>query len=432
METTHDYVLPDRLRRGLYVDLELGWMSHPFPKSSFKITSERQIEIIRTLGLRRVRFIPSRSDPEEEALEPAVQIPVSPANDAADPIGAIAETPATRERREREQRLAVQRENLARCDRQFGEAMRQYEAITQRMHDAPAQAAALCDGHVSALVDEVLGAGESSIRLLSEGMGDQTGMHPVNVTVLSLLLGRAIGLERAALRDLGMAALLHDIGKVMVPDRVRWLDRHASAEDRRAYEDHVAHGVSLARGLALPGEVLRAIGEHHEAADGHGFPRHIQGEAISVAGRVLALVNCYENQCNPSRPAAAVTPHEALSLIYAQMRPRFDAKVLAAFIRMMGVYPPGSVVQLSTEQFALVVSVNSSRPLKPSVIVHDPSLPSSEALILDLEAAGSPSIRRSVRPSALPKAAIDYLSPRSRICYFFERSVVPASIGGAR
>ena len=83
-------------------------------------------------------------------------------------------------------------------------------------------------------------------------------------------------------------------------------------------------------------------------------------------------------------------------------------------------------MQLSDGRFALVVSVNSTRPLKPRVIVHEPSVPKEEAVILNLEQAPTAGIRRSIRPDLLPRAAIDYLSPRARICYFFERATDPA------
>jgi hypothetical protein len=90
---------------------------------------------------------------------------------------------------------------------------------------------------------------------------------------------------------------------------------------------------------------------------------------------------------------------------------------------MMGVYPPGSVVQLVNDRYAMVVSVNSSRPLRPRVIVHDARVPRDEALILDLETVPELGIRRSLRPAQLPREALEYLSPRKRICYFFERAV---------
>jgi hypothetical protein len=142
------------------------------------------------------------------------------------------------------------------------------------------------------------------------------------------------------------------------------------------------------------------------------------------------LVNRYDNMCNPPRPSTAVTPHEALTLIFAQMRQRHDGVVLAAFIRMMGVYPPGSVVSLSDDHYALVVSVNSARPLKPRVIVHDPAVPAEDALILDLEHVDAPGIRRSIKPALLPRVVHDYLSPRARICYFFERAMALDRVEG--
>ena len=75
-------------------------------------------------------------------------------------------------------------------------------------------------------------------------------------------------------------------------------------------------------------------------------------------------------------PAQSITPHEALSRLFAQCRSKFDECLLAAFIKMMGIYPPGSVVQLSDERFAMVMTVNAAHPLKPRVLVYDPGVPS--------------------------------------------------------
>ena len=149
---------------------------------------------------------------------------------------------------------------------------------------------------------------------------------------------------------------------------------------------------------------------------------------MTVGARILALVNRYDNLCNPSRPATAMTPHESLSFIFAQLKTRFDTAALSAFIRMMGVYPPGSVVQLIDERYGMVMSVNSSRPLKPRIIVHEAGVSKHEALILDLEQAPHIGIRRSLKPTSLPSAAMDFLAPRQRVSYFFER-VVDSQMG---
>jgi hypothetical protein len=109
-----------------------------------------------------------------------------------------------------------------------------------------------------------------------------------------------------------------------------------------------------------------------------------------------------------------------LALLVAGSAAKFDATVMASFIKMMGVYPPGSTVQLSDERFALVVNVNATRPLRPSVLVHDAKLPRDEALVLDLQAQPGLSIRRSLKPLQLPAPALNYLAPAKRVAYFFE------------
>jgi HD-GYP domain-containing protein (c-di-GMP phosphodiesterase class II) len=282
-----------------------------------------------------------------------------------------------------------------------------------------------CLGMVNTYVTELMDNGEAAIRLLSEAAGDKSAMHPVNVTVISLLLGKAMGLNKAELVDLGMAAFLHDIGKVKLPDRVRWLEDNFSSAEYRLYQEHVPQGLAIGKGMELRSPVLLAMLQHHEMVDGSGFPSRLRGDALGTSGRILALVNRYDNLCNPSRPGSALTPHEALSLIFAQFKARFDAVTLSAFIRMMGVYPPGSVVQLIDDRFGIVVSVNSARPLKPRIILHEPGVARAEALILDLEKMPQLGIRRSLKPSNLPAAALDYLAPRQRIAYFFEQASEP-------
>jgi hypothetical protein len=165
---------------------------------------------------------------------------------------------------------------------------------------------------------------------------------------------------------------------------------------------------------------ILTIAQHHELADGSGFPLRLKLDAIGVGARILALANRYDGLCNPYKVSTAMTPHEALSTIFAQLKTRFDGVALSTFVRMMGVYPPGSVVQLNDERHAIVVSVNSGRPLKPRLIVHEPGVPRHEAIILDMEHAPNTNIRRSLKPSSLPASAQDYLQPRLRMSYFFE------------
>ena len=426
--TIEDSVWVDinQLRVGLYIELDVGWMAHPFPTGSFKITSTKQLDAIRALGLSQVRIVPSKSDD----VLPSDDEDVAMASPAPTDASKQALQDAQERQRLRSLALANQDRHLVVCERRFGESLRLYRKATEQVLLEPKAVAQHCQEMVGGYVADLLDKGEASIRLLSEMAGDKSAMHPVNVTVLSLLLGKAMGLQPTELQDLGMAAFLHDIGKIKLPDRVRWVDEGTSTAEYRVYQEHVSQGVVLAKAMELRAHVQLAMAQHHELADGSGFPARIRAEDMSAAGKILALVNRYDNLCNPSRVASALTPHEALSLIYAQLRPRFDASTLSAFIRMMGVYPPGSVVQLIDDRYAMVVSVNSARPLKPSVIVHDPAVPKHEALILDLEHAPKLGIRRSLKPSQLPSTAVDYLAPRHRVSYFFDQEDVAAQAIG--
>jgi HD-GYP domain-containing protein (c-di-GMP phosphodiesterase class II) len=224
--------------------------------------------------------------------------------------------------------------------------------------------------------------------------------------------------------DLGVGALMHDIGKLDVPDRLRHLDEGFSTAEVNAYRDHVAHGVAQGRRMGLSPGAMLVLAQHHEGADGSGFPLKLSADRMSTAARIVALVNRYDNLCNPPQLSRALTPHEALSMLFAQSRVKFDATILNAFIRMMGVYPAGSVVQLTDERYAMVMSVNSSRPLKPRVLVHDPKGRRDEALFLNLEALPDLGIRRSLNPAKLPRDALEFLSPRPRVAYFFEPAPV--------
>ncbi len=407
------------LRIGMYVELDVGWMAHPFPTGSFKISSPKQIETIRGLGLDKVRVKMSKSDPAPVEAVPAKQ----QETDAVTQERILAAQQESVQKKLRAEHLAQQQRSLLACERRFGEAVRHYKKTLELIPSQPKAAAEVCQTMVSGFVTEMLMEGESAIRLLSEAAGDKSSMHPVNVTIVSLLLGKAMGLQEAELVDLGVAAFLHDVGKAQLPDRVRWLEENFSTAEYKLYQEHVAQSVQVGKSMELSKGALLAIAQHHELADGSGFPMRTKVESMGVCARILALVNRYDNLCNPTRPAAAMTPHEALSLIFAQLKTRFDATALSAFIRMMGVYPPGSVVQLIDERYAMVVSVNSSRPLKPRVIVHESGVPRHEAVILDLEHSPQVGIRRSLKPAGLPSAAMDYLAPRQRVSYFYERLV---------
>ncbi len=442
--TSRELVEVEDLRVGMFIHLDMSWMSHPFPLGSFKIANAEQIATIRSLGVERVRWNPAQSDvpvettgwgrasafdqlePPAAPTEPAPAVTPTP-EPLADPEPA-AVPPPNLERQQHRRELAEQRAAQQLCERQFGEATRDCRQLTELVQARPKDARLQAEALSKALVDKMLVDQDMCIRLMTEAAGDKASVHAMNVTVIALLMGRSFGLSETDLADLGVGAMLHDIGKLDLPDRVRHRDDQFSGAETRFYEEHVAHGVGHARKMGLSAGATLVIAQHHEHADGSGFPLKLNTDRMTAAARIVALVNRYDNLCNPHLAAKALTPHESVSLLFAQGKTKFDTAILGAFIRMMGVYPAGSTVQLTDDRYAMVVGVNSSRPLKPRVLVHEPRVPRDEALVLDLETTQGLGIRRSIKPLQLPPESLEYLSPRPRVAYFFE--AVPNGTAG--
>ncbi|WP_394778030.1 HD-GYP domain-containing protein [Undibacterium sp.] len=419
-----------QLRVGMFVYLDIGWMEHPFPVNSFSITSPEQISTIRSLGLERIRYSPEKSTAESQAdTAQAIEAAAAAAKPVSPAVLVEVESPKAAESRKRRELLASQQASLMACEKQFSNATQAFKLVTESVHAQPQVARVHAENLIQSFLQEILTEDEAAIRLLSEKAGEKTSLHSINVTVISLLLGKAMQLSKAEMLELGIGGLLHDIGKMELPDRLRWLDEHFSFAERQLYQAHVPHGVTLGRKMGLSAHAMLLIGQHHEHVDGSGYPSQIRAEKMSALSKIVALVNRYDNLCNPGNPASAITPHEALSQIFTQFKAQFHVPTLTAFIRMMGIYPPGSVVQLTDDRYAMVVSVNSARPIKPRVLIHNPEVPRDDALVINLEYEADLGIHRSLKPIQLPKAAYDYLSPRKRLCYFFERSREPAPSG---
>ena len=464
----------DRLRPGMFVQLDLGWMDHPFPRSRFRIADGGQIDTLRSLGLRRVKVRQDLSDPSsfdqpqvdgaERALpaaaanSAATSVPLAAAAPAA-PMGAVAlaTDEARRPAPSHRERMARQRESLARSERLHGQATRAWQNVARDALQQPVQARDIANGMAEAMVTQMCEDDNTTIRMLSEAAGTAASQHAINVCVLSLMLARSMGLNEEQLRGIALGALVHDIlddfhdpnhgrlesprldfslrvqgalvhdiGKQMLPDNLRNLGTESGPLLEREQREHVAHGLRLGMTMGLDPIALRIIAQHHELRDGSGLPQGIRGEEIALPARIVALVNIYDRLCNPRVKGASLrTPHEAQALLYAQMRNKLDVDVMTGFIKLLGVYPPGSVVQLSDERVGIVVSVHPAHPLRPSVLVYEPKVAPDDALILHLNHEKGLSVRRSLHPHHLPRAMLDYLSPRERVNYYFAHGLEP-------
>lgn len=260
------------------------------------------------------------------------------------------------------------------------------------------------------MVDTLLTGSGAMLHSINSKAAEEHYYH----ATLSLQQGRQLGLNSEDCHTLGLGALLHDIGKLQIPSKVLLKNEPLNRPEQQLLQLHCEFGLRMGQKLMFDDEVLRIIHEHHEYCDGSGYPRQLHEAGIARLSRLVCITNHFDNLCNP------LMPHEALGLMLKHQQSRLDAVALKAFIRAMGVYPLGSLVALDDDRFGLVLDMNPSTPLKPTLIVYDKTIPKAEALIVDLEQEPTLSIAACVRPSQLPAAALEYLNPRQQVSYFVE------------
>lgn len=403
------------LRIGLYVYLDLRWFEHPFALSHFKIKTEEQIRTIRGLGLKRVRYsldLSDRESPDETAApaEPSARDEVSPV---------IAKALAAK--KAMIERIRVQRASAARIENAFIVTASTIREVEKNILTKPAETVKSATLLVNQISESILSAPELAIHVMGDmAGGEELYFHSLNVTMLSLMLARDLGVPQEAVTALGMGALFHDIGRAEIPSRILLKVEPLTQAELHLYEQHCDYGVTLGKRLGFSPPVLAVIHQHHEMFDGSGYPQRLKGESINLLARIVGLANYYDELCNPVNIANALMPHEALSLMFAKLRGKFDPRLLQLLIRRLGVYPPGTVVQLSNGAMAMVATVNTGQPMKPILVVYDESVPRDEAILIDLSLESDLNIAKAIKPALVPRHVYNYLSPRKRVSYYFD------------
>jgi len=211
--------------------------------------------------------------------------------------------------------------------------------------------------------------------------------HGLQVAVYLVAFGRHLGFPRAELSQLGTIGLLLDIGKIRLPRALLEKQGPLTPEEFESAKGHVAAGLEILSATPnWPVEVLEGIAQHHERMNGGGYPRGLKGEQIGIFGRMAGIGDCFA-ALTKSRPyAEAVSSYEALRSITGWGGDHFHAPLTEQFVQAIGVFPVGSLVELSTGEVAVVVSHNKVRRLKPRVLLltSPDKKPSAYPIMVDL------------------------------------------------
>lgn len=400
----------------MFVQLDLPWMQHPFLTSSFRIRTQKQLDALKTLGIKRIRIDPARSEAEPET-DSGGRPPEPSERDVKEDLTAA----LWEEKRQRIAVLKERRSRLNQCSKCYTQSVGAARRLMSHLRASPAQAAEEAQELVTHMVDDLTADQEATLQLVSLKHQDENSyFHAINVVALSLVVGQRLDYDQSKLRILGLGALFHDLGHLKVPAQVLRKKEAWNPAERQLYAQHARFGAEMARQIgSLSPAVIEIIAKHHEHLDGSGYPSGLSGTDIGVLTRIVTVVNRYDNLCNGFGGDQGLSPHQALSRMYSKERDWFDPKVLTTFISNLGVYPPGTVVRLADERIAVVISINAGDLLKPNVLVYSPEIPQEEALVLDLTEEGI-AIRESVNRPDLAAEQIEYLNLSDKLSYYYQ------------
>lgn len=215
---------------------------------------------------------------------------------------------------------------------------------------------------------------------------DYVYRHALNTSIWALVCGRHLGLNEGLLNHLGLGCLLSQVGKSALPKELLSREGKLDASEYTQYREYVNKGVEMLSDSGLSRAVLSVVQGHRERHNGSGFPEGIRGDRIPLLAKVAGIAEFFESLIGPREAAVPVTPDKAVALLYEMRNIEFQDDLVENFIQSIGIYPTGSLVELSDGQRGMVMSHSPERRLWPRIMLMTDSdcNPLKSAKIIDL------------------------------------------------
>jgi len=370
----------DELRIGMHIEkLDRPWLDTPFLFQGFTITSKEDLEKIR----KYCAYVYVKSDfAPPSSARPAV-VHAQGTHGIAGRLERLWQSEGRRRPESSqvigqvtyEQRVAVEQE-LTKAEGTRREA----HEVVDNLYDDLRMGRSFDTGYTKAIIEDltesVLRSSDAHMLLARLQARDQyAANHCLNVCSLALAFGRFLGMPREQLHNLGLGALLVDVGNIRVPPEILRKRGQLSDEEREIVEQHPIHAMEilLENPDPLPAAAVEAVFTHHERLDGTGYPRGLVGDQIPLLGRIIAIVDVYDATTSDRIYRQGRPPNDALNELYGLRSGKFDAYLVEQFIQCLGIYPVGSVLKCTTGEIGIVISQNERRRLRPRLLlVRDP------------------------------------------------------------
>ena len=228
----------------------------------------------------------------------------------------------------------------------------------------------LKDG-VDAMVESILRNPSAFIWIKEMKRRDNYSYHhALGCAIWAASFGRHLGVEKEEVQQLALGGLLCDVGKTQVPVELLARQDALNAEEAEMIRQHVGHGLEIVE--KTPGvspKIIEIVATHHERHDGSGYPRGLKGNEIPIYGRIMGLVDSYDAMTCVRPHATSRSPHKAVAELYEHRGTLFQAELVEQFIQTCGIYPTGTLVELSTGEVGVIIAVHSLKRLRPSVML---------------------------------------------------------------
>jgi putative nucleotidyltransferase with HDIG domain len=348
----------------------------PLPRAAESMGE--MIRRLKSLGIERIAFDQGVTPDEVQTLALTIAHPErrpgqsAPGVEAADPLAVFSNLPHIRVGRiQTEEKKETSAADIATIRRLYSDATNIAGSVWQS-----AQTEGVPDPRAArALVDslaQAVSANRTALIALTalKNYDNYTFTHMVNVSILTMSQARALGIDGAILRELGLAALMHDIGKVRTPTEILNKPEKLTDSEFAVMRMHVVDGAEILRRTPEMPAIAPVIAfEHHLRLDGTGYPFGVSRSGLNVGTMLCSIADVYDAMRSQRVYQQAFPSDRILEVMKRSDGQQFDQHLVRRFTQLLGIYPPGNLVRLDDGATAVVMAVHAPEPFKPRVKV---------------------------------------------------------------